>query len=244
MRAFQPKAWLSFVPLAALCGCAGSPTPVALYTDVPRDVISWERPLNPNRPNAGQRCGPPPPGYIKIVADPVPGWKPDDMHADGPGGPITWYSLGPRPITGEYWSGNANAGGRVVSLAPHPTNPQVVYAASASGGIWKTTNAGQLWLPLTDELSILNHGAVALDPANPEVVYIGTGEYTGWGCDVGADRHDYAGGEQHQQGGGEPGESAGDSCERERRVRADDQRRAELVDAPDELVLGPGGQPE
>jgi photosystem II stability/assembly factor-like uncharacterized protein len=181
---------LALLPLAALCGCAGSTSPIALetsatsglhvpqYTDTPRDVISWERPLNPARPNAGQRCGPPPPGYIKIVADPVPGWKPEDMFADGPGGDIVWYTLGPRPITGEYWSGNANAGGRVVSLAVHPTNPLVVYAASASGGIWKTTDGGQIWLPLTDELSILNHGAVTLDPSNPEVVYIGTGEYT------------------------------------------------------------------
>ncbi|MCH8009566.1 MAG: S8 family serine peptidase, partial [Chloroflexi bacterium] len=41
-----------------------------------------------------------------------------------------------------------------------------------------TTNGGATWAPKTDELSILNHGCVALDPSNPEVVYLGTGEYT------------------------------------------------------------------
>lgn len=122
--------------------------------------------------------GPPPPGYWKIQGDGVPGWRPEDMQAGAPDGPIVWSRLGPRPIRNEVWSGNANASGRVVSIAPHPTNANIVYIASASGGIWKTTDGGLNWSPITDELSNLNHGAVVLDPGNPNVVYAGTGEYT------------------------------------------------------------------
>src|SRR6185436_14692123 len=98
--------------------------------------------------------GPPPPGYWRIVGDAVPGWQPRDMHkpTDGPG---IWTMIGPRPMTNEYWSGNANAGGRTVGIAVDPTNASVVYAATASGGVWKTVNAGTTWVPMTDELSIL-----------------------------------------------------------------------------------------
>jgi photosystem II stability/assembly factor-like uncharacterized protein len=127
--------------------------------------------------------GPPPPGYIRILGDAVPGWSPTDMHRPAPRG-ATWQALGPRPITNEYWSGNDNASGRVVSIAPHPSDPNTIYIASASGGIWKTTNGGTSWTPLTDELSILNHGAIAIDPSNPDAIYAGTGEYqTGSGGD-------------------------------------------------------------
>jgi photosystem II stability/assembly factor-like uncharacterized protein len=119
--------------------------------------------------------GPPPPGYWRITAEPVPGWVPQAGAPDGPG---AWLPLGPRPITGEYWSGSANASGRVVSIAVQPGAPSTAYIATASGGIWKTTNGGTNWSPLTDELSILNHGAVAIDPSNTSTIYAGTGEYT------------------------------------------------------------------
>ncbi|MFQ5805223.1 MAG: WD40/YVTN/BNR-like repeat-containing protein [Phycisphaerae bacterium] len=125
------------------------------------------------------KFGPPPPGYIKIRGEAVPDWKPEDM-VSGTRGPLTWHPLGPRPIIDEYWSGWDDASGRVVSVAVHPTDPLTVYIASASGGVWKTTDGGILWIPLTDELSNLNHGAVAIDPSNPDVIYAGTGEYTTW----------------------------------------------------------------
>ncbi|NJL27136.1 MAG: hypothetical protein HC897_04235 [Thermoanaerobaculia bacterium] len=125
----------------------------------------------------GERMGPPPPGYVKILGEAVPGWKSSDQLDRAPS-PMGWEPMGPRPITNEFWSGTDDASGRVVSIAPHPSDPNVAYAASASGGIWKTTDAGVSWLPKTDELPNLNHGCVALDPQNPETVYAGTGEYT------------------------------------------------------------------
>lgn len=130
--------------------------------------------------NHAMKFGPPPPGYVKIVGEPVPGWKPADMlpGAQGEDNPMNWYQMGPRPILGEFWSGSDDASGRVVSIAVDPTNGDIAYAASASGGMWKTVNGGATWDPMTDELSILNHGCVVLDPSDPSVVYLGTGEYT------------------------------------------------------------------
>ena len=124
--------------------------------------------------------GPPPPGYWKIVGGSVPNWRPEHMHRlrPGPRSPLAWEPLGPRPITGEYWSGNDDASGRVVGIAPHPLDPETCYITAASGGVWKTIDGGGNWMPITDELSNLNHGAIAIDPSNPETIYVGTGEYT------------------------------------------------------------------
>lgn len=123
--------------------------------------------------------GPPPYEYIKIRGEGVPDWVPTHQRPEGgPASPLSWSVLGPRPIVDEYWSGNDDASGRVVSVAPHPIDPNVVYIGSASGGVWKTVDGGLNWTPLTDELSNLNHGVVALDPSSPDTVYAGTGEYT------------------------------------------------------------------
>ncbi|MBI3760040.1 MAG: hypothetical protein HY269_09875, partial [Deltaproteobacteria bacterium] len=112
--------------------------------------------------NHEEEMGPPPPGYVKIRGNAVPHWRPADMHQPGPDS--GWTFVGPQPISGEYWSGDTDVAGRVVGIAVHPTNGQIAYVASASGGVWKTTNGGTNWTPLTDELSTLNHGAIALAP--------------------------------------------------------------------------------
>ncbi len=159
----------AFFVVAALVAAGGCQTEQSLIAqgDVPQGRLSIDH-------------GPPPPGYIKIIGGTVPNWRPEDMHGmrPGPKSPLVWEPLGPRPITGEGWSGGEDASGRIVGIAPHPTDPDIAYIASASGGVWKTTDGGALWTPMTDELSNLNHGAIAIDPNNPETVYIGTGEYT------------------------------------------------------------------
>ncbi len=116
--------------------------------------------------------GPPPYGYIKIIGEPVPNWTWGGSQARSG---LNWTFIGPRPMASEYWSGEGNAGGHIAAIAPHPTDPNTCYIAADSGGIWKTTDAGANWTPLTDQLSIMNHDAIAIAPSAPNTIYIGTG---------------------------------------------------------------------
>jgi photosystem II stability/assembly factor-like uncharacterized protein len=72
--------------------------------------------------------------------------------------------------------GPAVTSGRVIALAVHPKDPSHYYVAAASGGVWKTTNAGTTWTPVFDDEGAYSIGAVAIDPKNPQVVWVGTGE--------------------------------------------------------------------
>lgn len=72
--------------------------------------------------------------------------------------------------------GPATTGGRIAAFAVHPTDPSHYYAAVASGGVWKTTNAGTTWTPVFDDQSAYSIGAIAIDAKNPNVVWVGTGE--------------------------------------------------------------------
>jgi photosystem II stability/assembly factor-like uncharacterized protein len=66
--------------------------------------------------------------------------------------------------------------GRVAAIAPSPTDASLYYVGGADGGVWKTTNAGVSWTPLTDRQPTTSVGALALDPSNDQVLYVGTGE--------------------------------------------------------------------
>ena len=74
------------------------------------------------------------------------------------------------------WIGPGNVGGRVRALVIDPRNPEVMFAGAATGGIWKTTDAGRSWTPLTDTLSNLAIFTLVADPTDPDVMYAGTGE--------------------------------------------------------------------
>jgi photosystem II stability/assembly factor-like uncharacterized protein len=91
-------------------------------------------------------------------------------EASGPVDPalfdsLQWRNLGP------------NLGGRSLAVAGSPSRPNEYYFGATGGGLWKTTDAGQSWKPVTDKyLTSSSVGAVAVCPTNPDVVYIGTGE--------------------------------------------------------------------
>lgn len=76
-----------------------------------------------------------------------------------------WTELGP-----------GNIGGRTRALIIHPTNHDTMFAAAASGGVWKTTDGGESWKPLADALANIAVNALAIDGADPNVIYAGTGE--------------------------------------------------------------------
>lgn len=80
----------------------------------------------------------------------------------------TWQPVGP-----------TNIGGRISDVAFHPSEPSTLFAAAATGGLFKSTDNGQTWQPLFDAEAILNIGDFALDPTNPDILYVGTGEANG-----------------------------------------------------------------
>ncbi len=72
--------------------------------------------------------------------------------------------------------GPAINSGRVSDFAVHPDAHHIIYVATASGGLWKTVNAGTTWEPIFDKEKSYSIGCVTLDPTNPNVVWVGTGE--------------------------------------------------------------------
>jgi photosystem II stability/assembly factor-like uncharacterized protein len=72
--------------------------------------------------------------------------------------------------------GPAWASGRIADFAVNPCNPKEYYVAVASGHVWKTLNNGTTWTPVFDQYGAYSIGDVELDPNNPNVVWVGTGE--------------------------------------------------------------------
>src|SRR5215208_1840694 len=76
------------------------------------------------------------------------------------------------------WRGvGPDRGGRSIAVSGVKGRPLEGYFGAVGGGLWKTTDAGNTWSPITDGLiSSSSVGAVAVADSNPDVVYIGTGE--------------------------------------------------------------------
>lgn len=72
--------------------------------------------------------------------------------------------------------GPAAMSGRVAAIVADPADPRTVYVGAASGGVWKSRDAGIRWEPVFDREDVHAIGALALDPQNPEVVWVGSGE--------------------------------------------------------------------
>ncbi len=91
-----------------------------------------------------------------------------------------WTFAGPQPIANEqvYFTPPTKIGdasGRVTSLAVDPAKRSTVWAGTAGGGVWETTDAGKTWTPMTDDAPNLSIGAVATDATGADV-FAGTGE--------------------------------------------------------------------
>src|SRR5438105_15199619 len=69
-----------------------------------------------------------------------------------------------------------NRGGRVTAVTGVPSEPATFYMGVASGGVWKTTDAGQNWQPISDrKIPVGSVGAIEVAPSDPTVVYVGPG---------------------------------------------------------------------
>jgi photosystem II stability/assembly factor-like uncharacterized protein len=85
-----------------------------------------------------------------------------------------WQQLGPmvRPVP----NGQPTGLGRVNAIEFAPNSTQTVYAGAPAGGLWKSVNRGQTWVPLTDRLPTLGVSAITVDRKNASKIYIGTGD--------------------------------------------------------------------
>ena len=109
-----------------------------------------------------------PTAAVTPTATPVPAATPTptpDPMASGVFSGLRFRSIGP-----------AVTSGRVIAFAVDPNDRTKYYVAVASGGVWKTVNAGTTWTPVFENEGAFSIGAVALDPKNPSTVWVGTGE--------------------------------------------------------------------
>ena len=88
--------------------------------------------------------------------------------------PSNWEAVGPftHTNTGSWSSGQ----GRVNIIHVDPSNANTIYLGAPAGGIWKSTNNGSTWTPLTDELPQIGVSGIAVDYSNSNVIYIATGD--------------------------------------------------------------------
>ncbi len=94
-------------------------------------------------------------------------WQRKEQMAmvDDLGAPVSWTWLGP-----------GNIGGRLRAVLIDPGNPQRMWVGSAGGGVWYSDTAGASWQPRNGMLTMLGCGCMALDPANSNHLYFGSGE--------------------------------------------------------------------
>ncbi len=101
----------------------------------------------------------------------------DFAPASGP----RWEFVGPRNLGVPYrtYFGLPPVTGRVNALAYHPTQEGVYYMGAPQGGLWRSTDFGATWQPLGDSWQFLQVACIAIHPTNPDIIYVGTGDFQG-----------------------------------------------------------------
>jgi len=96
----------------------------------------------------------------------------------------SWINLGPTSANFQYNGARyqGNDSGRVADIAVDPRDPDVVYMAASAGGLWKTydffsaDDEKPTWHPIFDTVANISIGALALDPSNPDAIYVALGD--------------------------------------------------------------------
>jgi photosystem II stability/assembly factor-like uncharacterized protein len=105
---------------------------------------------------------------------------PVDAAAPAPvsaGEPAAAFPLNQSLFAGLQWRGiGPYRGGRALAASGIAGDPTTFYFGAVAGGVWKTTDGGASWLPLTDDTTLSSVGAMAIAPSDRNVIYVGTGE--------------------------------------------------------------------
>jgi photosystem II stability/assembly factor-like uncharacterized protein len=89
-----------------------------------------------------------------------------------------WAPLGPVLLPSNVTS-QPNGNGRINSIAFHPTDSNKIWVGAPQAGLWSTTDGGLSWTSNTDNLPTLGVSAIVVDPIDPSIMYIGTGDRDG-----------------------------------------------------------------
>ena len=107
-----------------------------------------------------------------------------------------WMPYGPSELPPSVDQITSHGMGRINCIAFHPTDSATIFVGVAQGGVWKSTNSGASWTPLTDQLPIIRISDIAIDPTNPNTMYISVGDYGYLGISLQSDgrkRHTHYG---------------------------------------------------
>jgi photosystem II stability/assembly factor-like uncharacterized protein len=102
---------------------------------------------------------------LAVMALAVPLDASAQISAESLAAAFEWREIGP-----------ANPGGRITDVQAVEQAPHIIFIGTATGGLWRTVNAGITWEPLFDDQPIASIGDIGLAPSDPDVLYVGTGE--------------------------------------------------------------------
>ncbi|MEM8525416.1 MAG: T9SS type A sorting domain-containing protein [Bacteroidota bacterium] len=132
-----------------------------------------------------------------------------------------WMPAGPNDYARIVTSYIIRGMGRINCITFHPTDANTFWVGVAQGGIWKTTNGGETWMPLDNGLPILRISDIAVNPSNPDEMYASVGDYAYLGIALDLDdrkRHTHYGmGVYKSTNGGQSWEATGLTFEQENR---------------------------
>ena len=90
-----------------------------------------------------------------------------------------WIPLGPFDVPIILSNNKKRGNGRVNCIEFHPSDPNIFWAGTPGGGLWKTTDGGNTWTTNTDNLPVLGVSDVIIDPTNTDIMYLATGDGDG-----------------------------------------------------------------
>jgi hypothetical protein len=88
-----------------------------------------------------------------------------------------WKAIGPAPLPNgqTFQTNNVSVSGRTVTIALHPTDPNIAYVGAAQGGVYRTTDGGATWTAIFDNAQTLAIGSITSEPSSNNWSFIGTG---------------------------------------------------------------------
>lgn len=104
-------------------------------------------------------------------------WLKSQKANAGDFAPNAWVPVGPFDLVPSTSSSPIHDIGRLNCIAFHPTNPDIFWVGAPQGGIWKTSDGGQNWMPLGDDLPAMRISDIAVQTDNPDVMYVCLGDY-------------------------------------------------------------------